>query len=52
MEDMLFIGYSDSTKDKACLVIARRQGRGYKIIRTLYGVEAVELYAVLKGEAK
>lgn len=46
------IGYDFTDgKDKSCLVVIEKHGRGYLLINTFYDKEAEVLYKTLKGEA-
>jgi len=46
MEDSLTIGYDNGEErgDTPCIQILRKKGRGYQVVNTFYGKEAVELY--------
>lgn len=45
MEDRLIIGIDISKqKDRSCMTVARREGRGYKVINELFDKEAEDIY--------
>ena len=45
MEDRLIIGIDISKqKDRSCMFVARREGRGYKVINELFDKEAEDIY--------
>ena len=47
ISDRLIIGFDMSGDDKACLIVARRKGRGYQIIKQLFDTEAEKVYQQL-----
>lgn len=48
MEDRLIIGIDISKeRDKSCMTIARRNGRGYVVVNQLYNKEAENVYNIL-----
>lgn len=51
MEDRLTIGIDISKqKDRSCMTIARRKGRGYQIINELFDKEAEDIYHKLTNK--
>jgi hypothetical protein len=45
MEDRLIIGIDISKeKDRSCMIVARREGRGYQVINELFDKEAEDIY--------
>lgn len=44
MTDRLVIGFDTSAKDKSCLVVMRKEGRGYRVLNEFDGPEAEALY--------
>lgn len=53
MEDCLEIGIDISEgKDKSCITICRREGRGYRIINQLFDKEAEDIYYKLINEKR
>lgn len=46
VSDRLIIGY-DKSSDGICLIVARKYGRGLKVINTFYGDEAERIYNLL-----
>lgn len=45
--DRLIIGYDMSGDDEACLIVARKHGRGLNIINEFHGADAEKLYEQL-----
>ena len=49
MEDELRIGYDGGNErgDVSCLMVMRKKGRGYEVVKIFYKEEAEELYKKL-----
>lgn len=44
MSDRLVIGFDTNSKDKNCMVVMRKEGRGHRVLNEFDGSEAEELY--------
>lgn len=51
MEDRLIIGIDISKeKDRSCMIVARKEGRGYQVINELFDKEAEDIYYKLTNK--